>query len=269
MSTPFVKVEKSGRVVVLTLNRPETRNAFSHVSDCDELIVALREANDDRDVLVVILTGADPAFSSGGDLKTLKNRDGVGPISDLPVDTRDNYSRGVGGIMRTLQSIDVPTIAAINGPAIGLGLGVAVMCDLRVCAQSAKLASSFAKVGIVPGDGEAWSLQRAVGYARAAELILTGDPIDAEKALAIGLVNQVVPDGQSLVAAQALAERIAANPPRAVRLSKRLLREAQHSRLADILELSAAFQALAHETSDHREAVDALLNRRSPKFTGG
>jgi enoyl-CoA hydratase/carnithine racemase len=135
-------------------------------------------------------------------------------------------------------------------------------------ADTAKFASSFIKLGIVPGDGGAWILPRAVGLSKASELMFTGDTIDAATALAIGLVSKVVPAAQLMSEVNALAERIASNPARALRLTKRLVREGQQQRLADVLELSAAFQALAHETEDHAEALDAMLEKRPPKFTG-
>lgn len=160
-------------------------------------------------------------------------------------------------------------IAAINGSAIGLGLDLACLCDIRIAAQSAKFASSFIKLGIVPGDGGAWVLPRAVGLSNAAELIFTGDTIDAAAALAMGLVSRTVPAELLMKEALAIAGRIVVNPARALRLSKRLLRDGQQQRLSDILELSAAFQALAHETADHVEALDAFLEKPPPKFTGG
>jgi enoyl-CoA hydratase/carnithine racemase len=163
---------------------------------------------------------------------------------------------------------EIPMIAAVNGHAIGLGCDLACACDIRIAAQSAQFACSFIKVGLIPGDGGAWLLQRTVGYSKAAELFLTGDRFDAETAKAIGLVSAVVPDDALLEHALSIANRITANPPRALRLTKRLLREAQHSRLSDILELSAAYQALAHETADNREAIDAFIEKRSPRFTG-
>ena len=172
-------------------------------------------------------------------------------------------------MIRTLFDLEIATIAAINGAAIGLGLDLAAICDMRVCAASAKLASSFLKVGIIPGDGGAWILTQAIGPARAAEMILTGDMISADEALKLGLVNKVAPDGDVMKEARALAERVAVNPPRAVRMAKRLLRESRHARLDDVLELSAAFQALAHETADHKEAVEAFIEKRKPNFTGG
>ncbi len=142
------------------------------------------------------------------------------------------------------------------------------MCDIRVAAQGAKLASSFIKVGIVPGDGGAYFLPRAVGLSKAAEMMFTGEAIDSAEALACGLVSRVVPGDALLDEAQSLAARIAANPPQTLRLVKRLLREGQHARLDEVLQLSAAFQALAHETADHHEALAAFFDKRPPVFTG-
>ena len=264
----FATYEKAGRVAVVTMNRPEARNAIGTLEDCQDLSNALMHAHDDPEVSAVILTGAGKAFCSGGDLKAIRERTGIGPQSK-PDGTRANYRRGVQQIIRTLADVEVATIAAINGPAIGLGMDIGILCDMRIAAASAKLASSFVKVGIIPGDGGAWILTQAIGSTRAAEMILTGDQIDGEEAARIGLVNKTVPDDQLMTEARKLAERVAVNPPRAVRLAKRLLRESQHGRLSDIMELSAAFQALAHETSDHKEAVDAFSEKRAPKFTGG
>jgi enoyl-CoA hydratase/carnithine racemase len=265
----FTTYEKSGRVAVITLNKPESRNAIGALEDCSDLAAALMRANDDSEISALILTGAGKAFCSGGDLKALKERGGagIGPQA-TPDGTRANYRRGVQSIIEALANVEVATIAAINGPAIGLGMDIAILCDLRVAAQSARLASSFVKVGLIPGDGGAWILTQAVGYSRAAEMILTGDQISAEEALRIGLVNKVVPDDQLLAEAQKYAERVSVNPPRSVRLAKRLLRESQHGRLRDVMELSAAFQGMAHETADHREAVAAFAEKRPPKFTG-
>jgi 2-(1,2-epoxy-1,2-dihydrophenyl)acetyl-CoA isomerase len=263
----FVTYEKSGRIATITLNRPESRNAIAALEDCDQFADALWRANDDGEVNAVILTGAGKSFCAGGDLKAIRERSGIGPRA-TPDGTRANYRRGVHTIIKALADVEVATIAAINGHAIGLGLDIGVLCDLRIAGTSAKMASSFVKVGIIPGDGGAWILTNAIGATRAAELVLTGDTIDAEEAQRIGLVTRVVADERLLEEARALAERIAVNPPRTVRLAKRLLREAQHGRLSDVLELSASFQALAHETRDHKEAVDAFTEKRAPKFTG-
>jgi len=159
-------------------------------------------------------------------------------------------------------------IAAINGHAIGAGLDLACLCDIRIAADTARFASSFIKMGIVPGDGGAWILPRAAGVSKAAEMIFTGEMLDAHQALNCGLVSRVVPAQCLLIQARALADTIAANPLQALRLAKRLLREGQQQRLDDVLELSAAFQALAHETQDHAEALQAFLEKREPRFTG-
>lgn len=263
----FVDVEKTGRVAVLRLNRPEALNAIGTHEDCEDLVSALNAVDQDRDVSAAVLTGRGRAFCAGGNLKAIKDRVGIGP-RDGPDDTRINYRRGVQRVTRAFLDIEIPTIAAVNGHAIGLGCDLACLCDLRLAGQSARFSASFVKVGIVPGDGGAWSLQRVVGYSNAAEMFLTGDVYSAEQACDFGLVRRVVSDSTLVPEAIALAERIAANPPRAVRLTKRLLREAQHQRLSDVLELSAAYQALAHETDDHAEAVSALLEKREPRFTG-
>lgn len=264
----FITYEKAGRVALLTLNRPESRNAISTVEDCDEIAAAFARAQEDAEITVAILTGAGKAFCSGGDLKSIRERSGIGPSKVTPEGTRRNYRRGVHTAIKAIADTEIVTIAAINGAAIGLGLDIAAACDMRVMAESAKVASSFVKVGIIPGDGGAHILSALLGRAVASELIFTGDAIDSAEALRIGLVNKVTPDEKLMDEARALAERVAVNPPRSVRMSKRLMLEAQHGRLSDVLELSAAFQALAHETRDHKEAVDAFVEKRSPRFTG-
>ena len=267
MSDPFVLYRQEGAIVTLTLNLADSRNAIGTHQDCEDLAAAFVRAQDDAGVSCIILTGAGSSFSAGGNLKAMKERNGIGPL-DAPDATRANYKRGVQRIARTMWECEVPMIAAINGHAIGLGLDLACLCDMRISAEGAKFASSFIKMGIVPGDGGAWILPRAVGLAKAAEMIFTGDMLTAAEALNIGLVSQVVPADQLSSAAQALAARVVANPAKALRLAKRLLREGQQQRLADVLELSAAFQALAHETQDHAEALAAFLEKRSPAFNG-
>jgi enoyl-CoA hydratase/carnithine racemase len=267
MSEPFALFEKTGRVVTITLNRPQSRNAIATHEDCADLVAAFQRANDDPEISVAILTGAGTAFCAGGDIKAFSERRGIGALA-TPADTRSNYKRGVHSIARAMQDLEIATIAAVNGHAIGLGLDIAVMCDLRIISETAVVASSFVKVGLVPGDGGAWLLQKALGYARAAEMILTGDQYKAAQVVEMGLFNKSVKPEALMDEARAFAHRIAANPPRAIRLSKRLLREAQHARYADILELSAAYQAIAHETADHTEAANAFIQKRPPNFTG-
>lgn len=263
----FVTTELRDKIAILRLNRPDSLNAIATHEDCNDLITAVEDANANPGISVIILTGNGRAFSAGGNLKAMKERNGIGPL-DQPDSTRSNYRRGVQRITRAMMDVEVPMIAAINGHAIGLGCDLACLCDMRIAAESAKFAASFIKMGIVPGDGGAWSLQKILGYAQAAELFFTGDRFDAARAKELGLVGKVVPDAELMDEALALAGRITCNPPRALRLTKRLLREAQTARMSEILELSAAFQALAHETTDHAEAVDAFLEKRTPRFTG-
>lgn len=255
----FVAVRIDEGVATLTLNRPERRNAIASREDCADIVAALREISESA-AAVAIITGAGSAFCAGGDLSSMQRRDGAGP-GVTPADTRANYRRGVQTVIRALAEVEFVTIAAINGPAIGLGLDIAALCDFRIAARSAKLASSFVKVGLAPGDGGAFILQRAIGYSHAAELILTGDSIDAQRALEIGLVSDVVDDAAVIDAATRLAARIARNSRPALALAKRLLLESRTATLPQILELSAAFQALAHETAEHKEAVEAWLNK--------
>jgi enoyl-CoA hydratase/carnithine racemase len=257
----FLKIEQDGGVAVVTMNRPQTRNALSDV-DAIESIVSMCEAiNKDMSVRAVILTGAGTAFSSGGNLKTL--RDTVGTGLGEPARSRYAYRNGIQRIPLALCNLEVPTIAAVNGPAYGAGNDLACMCDIRIASENAVFAESFVKLGLLPGDGGAWLLPRAVGMSHACEMAFTGEAIDAAQALAWGLVSRVVPAAELMPAALGLARRIASNPPHALRMTKRLLREAQHARLDTLLEMSAGFQALAHHTAEHEAALDAYLARRS------
>ncbi|SMH38071.1 crotonase/enoyl-CoA hydratase family protein [Azospirillum agricola] len=265
MSDPVLYELEDG-IVTLTLNRPELRNPISDPDMVEAVVDALDRLNGDPAVRVAILTGTGSAFSSGGNLHTM--REGGGLNDPLPARTRHNYQRGIQRIPLAFERLEVPVVAAVNGPAIGAGCDLACMCDLRIASETARFAESFVKVGIVPGDGGAWLLPRVVGFSKACEMAFTGDPIDAAEALACGLVSKVVPAGELLTAARTLARRIAVNPPHAVRMTKRLLREGRHVRIDTLLEMSAAMQALAHATADHREAVDAMLSKRPPSFTG-
>ena len=249
-------------IVTLTLNKPEVRNAISDSDMINTLLDAFARINSDSSARVVILTGTGKAFSSGGNLKTLGD-----VINRSPVELRHWYLTGIHRIPLALYNLEVPVIAAVNGPAFGAGCDLACMCDIRIAAQSASFAENFVKLGIISGDGGAWFLPRVVGVSKACEMAFTGDPIDANEALACGLVSKVVPNDKLMDEARALARRIAVNPTHAVRMTKRLLRESQHARLEALLEMSAAMQALAHHTADHKEALAAFLEKRPPNFT--
>jgi enoyl-CoA hydratase/carnithine racemase len=253
----FVLHEQHGGVVTLTLNDPETRNALSSKSQWQAIVSAIDRVAADMAARCVILTGAGSAFCAGGNVKDMKNKSGIAGGDGNTI--REGYRSGIQQIPLAFARLDVPVIAAVNGPAIGAGCDLACMADIRIASEKAKFAESFVKLGIIPGDGGAWLLPRVVGYAKAAELTFTGETIDAQAALACGLVSRVVPADQLMAEARALAERIAANSGAALRMAKRLLREGQHTRIDTLLELSAAMQALAHQTPEHAAAIDAFL----------
>ncbi|WP_250527542.1 crotonase/enoyl-CoA hydratase family protein [Caballeronia sp. GAWG2-1] len=261
----FLKYEQDGHIVTLTMNEPERRNPLTGNTAVDEFLDAIRRIETDRSVRAVILTGAGTAFSSGGNVHDMK-RHASGSMSGVEI--RQEYRRGIQQLPLALFNLEVPVIAAVNGAAIGAGLDLTCMCDIRIASEHAKFAESFVRLGIIPGDGGAWLLPRIIGLSRAAELTFTGRVIGAQQALEWNLVSRVVAHDTLLATARALAEDIAANPPHAVRLAKRLLREGMHCRLDTLLEMSAAYQALAHQTDDHREAVSAFIDKRQPSFNG-
>jgi enoyl-CoA hydratase/carnithine racemase len=253
----FVLYEQSGAVVTLTLNAPDERNALSTPEQWAAVVDACEKVKADLSVKAVVLTGAGSAFCAGGNVKDMRDKKGIAAGSAY--DIRNGYRAGIQRIPLALYNLDVPTIAAVNGPAIGAGCDLACMCDIRIASEKAKFAESFVKLGIIPGDGGAWLLPRVIGMSKAAELTFTGDTINAQEALACGLVSRVVSPEQLLPEAQVLAQKIAANPGPALRMAKRLMREGQHMRLDSLLEMSAAFQAMAHHTPEHEAALSAFL----------
>lgn len=261
---PFLKIERDGPVVTATLNRPGERNAITEREQSLEIVDFCAAMRDDISVKAIVLTGAGKAFCAGGNVKHMRQRTGM--FAGSPYTLRNTYRAGVQLIGPALYELEVPIIAAINGPAIGLGLDITCMCDIRLMADTAVVAESYVKLGIIPGGGGAWILPRVIGTALASQLLLTGDTIDAATALQFGLVSEVLPPDMLLARAQTIAAAIARNPGHATRLAKRLLREGQSASLPALLETAAAYQALSHYTDDHVEAVSALLDRREPEF---
>jgi enoyl-CoA hydratase/carnithine racemase len=260
---PFLTYEQAGAVVTLTMDDPESRNALTGNRAPQEFVDACARIAADLSVRVVVLTGAGPVFSSGGNLKHMQSL-----FDQPPSALRQWYRQGIQRDATPLYNLEVPTIAAVNGPAIGAGCDLTCMCDIRIAAENASFAESFVKVGLIAGDGGAWLLPRVVGMSKASEMAFTGDTLSAEEALACGLVSRVVAADRLLPEALALAARIAANPGTGLRLTKRLLREGQHMRLESLLEMSAAFQAVAHKTAHHVEAINAFVEKRKPDFSG-
>jgi len=260
---PFLEYEQDGGVAIVHMNRPKQRNALTDPAQFEEFVDLCRRVGGDHSVRALILTGRGSAFCAGGNIKDMQERSGI--FAGSPAELRDNYRNGVQRIPLAFYNLEVPTIAAINGPAVGAGCDLACMCDIRIASEKATFAESFVQLGIIPGDGGAWLLQRAVGLSKACEMSFTGDTIDAGEALACGLVSRVVPPEALLDEARALAQRIARNPATALRMSKRLIREAQHSRLETVLELSAALQALAQHSDEHMAALEKLSAKRAAR----
>ncbi|MDJ0359766.1 crotonase/enoyl-CoA hydratase family protein [Rhodococcus sp. H29-C3] len=255
-----------GHVTTWTLNLPDSRNPISGAAVIDRLVALVEAANEDYNTRVVILTGAGTAFSAGGNVKDMAAREGL--FGGTPQQQREGYRRGIQRIPKAMYNCEVPIIAAVNGAAIGAGCDLAMMCDMRVASTRAFFAESFVKLGIIPGDGGAWLLPRAIGLARAAEMTFTGDRVDAQTALDWGMVSRVVEPADLLACAQELAARVAVNPPHTLRMTKTLLRESQRQGLDGLLELSAAMQPLAHHTEDHAEAISAFMEKRPGDFIG-
>ena len=259
-------LEKQGHIATLTLNRPETMNALGMEGDAEAVEEACAAINSDRQIRCVILTGAGRAFSAGGDVKAMKNKTGY--FGGTGVDIREGYRRGIHRVARALYHIDVPMIAAVNGPAIGLGCDIACMADIRISSDQARYGVTFLRLGIIPGDGGTWLLPRTIGMTRASELFFTADVVDAQTACDWGLVSRVVPHAQLMDEARALAQRICVQPPHSLRLTKQMLRQGQMISYDLALDIAASNQAISHLTQDHAEGVDALLEKRAPSFKG-
>jgi len=258
--------EIADRVAILTLNRDDLRNALTGTALVNDIVKAVEWVNGCEDVSVMILTGAGSAFSAGGNVKEMQSRQGAFAGTSLEIE--QNYRQGIQRMTLVMDKAEVPVIAAVNGPAIGAGFDLACMCDLRLASSSALVGETFINLGLVPGDGGAWHLQRLVGYQRAAELTFSGRLVKAEEAMALGLFLEVLAPEQLMARALELALSIAAKPPQAVRLTKRLLRLARSQDLNEVLQMSAAYQAMLHQTEDHQEAVDAFLEKRTGQFQG-
>ncbi len=254
------------RIAVLTLNRDDVRNALTGTGLVNDIVAAVEWVNGSAEVSVLVLTGAGSAFSAGGNVKEMQLKQGIFAGSAAEIEVQ--YRQGIQRMTLAMDSAEVPMIAAVNGPAIGAGFDLACMCDLRLGSSSAIIGETFINLGIIPGDGGAWYLQRLIGYQRAAELTLTGRLVKADEALELGLFLEIVEPEQLLARAMELARQLSAKPPQATRMTKRLLRLARDHDLKDVLQVSAAYQGMLHQTDDHSEAVNAFLEKRPGSFSG-
>jgi enoyl-CoA hydratase/carnithine racemase len=253
-------------VAWLTLTRDDVRNELTGTALAREVAAVAEWANEAPEVAVLVIGGRGKSFSAGGNVKDMRDRSGA--FAGDAYELQDRYRRGIQRMALAMHAAEVPTIAAVNGAAIGAGFDLACMCDIRVASERAVMGETFVNLGLIPGDGGAWFLQRLVGYERAARLTLMGETFDAHEALALGVVSEVVSPDRLEARVGEIASTIAAKPRHALRLTKRLMRTAQRVELPELLELSAVFQALCHEQPDHHEAVAAFLERRPPSFAG-
>jgi 2-(1,2-epoxy-1,2-dihydrophenyl)acetyl-CoA isomerase len=256
--TPTVRYEVSDAIATITLNRPEVYNAFNAQLH-RELIGALRQAERDPAVRCVVLTGAGKAFCSGQDLKEFGD---VSKEIDIGARIRELYNP----LIRKLRGMSLPVIAAVNGPAAGAGMSLALACDLRVAAEGARFSAAFVGIGLIPDSGMIYFLPRLVGHARAFELCATGAPVDAATALQWGLVNAVASAEEFPAAVRQLAERLAGGPATAIGLIKRALEMSQQAGLDEVLEYEAQAQQVAGASPDFPEGVAAFREKRRPRW---
>ncbi|WP_432472445.1 enoyl-CoA hydratase-related protein [Amphritea sp. HPY] len=251
------------RIALLTLNRHDLRNALTGSNLIDDIVTTTEWVNRAADVSVLVITGAGSAFSAGGNIRDMAERGGdfAGDVAEC----EERYRRGIQRIPLALEQVEVPIIAAVNGPAIGAGFDLANMADIRIASEKARFGETFLNLGIIPGDGGAWLMQRLIGYQRAFELTLTGRIIDANEAKELGIVLDVTPPDKLLPAAMKLAKRVAIQPPKATRLTKRLMKMAQRMELKDFLDLCACFQGMCHNEPEHLDAVNRMLETMSKR----
>lgn len=251
------------RIATMTLNRPDRLNALGDTLR-EDLLDALGKAGADPDVAVIVITGAGRGFCSGGDVKSMSERNEAGqtaPIYEKFQPIRDKC-------VLALRNCPKPIIAAVNGAAAGAGMNLALACDMRIASTAAKFSQAFVKRGLAPDWAGSWLLPRLVGTAKACELIFTGEAIDANEALRLGIVNAVAAPEALMTEAYKLARKVADNAPIAVQLSKRAIYHNEDVDLRAGLEFETFAQNLCKETEDYKEGVKAFMEKRAPEFRG-
>jgi 2-(1,2-epoxy-1,2-dihydrophenyl)acetyl-CoA isomerase len=249
------------RVATITLNRPDKMNAFTGPM-IDGWARALEQAQGDPEVNVVVVTGAGTAFCAGGDVARM------GTGEPTPLEHKNQLWEHIHRVPKALDAMDKPVIAMVNGVAVGAGMGMALMCDLRIASEVARFSTGYVRVGLVPGDGDTYFLPRLVGTAKALELLWTAEFVDAAAAERLGIVNRVVPAGRLAEETYALARRIADGPQVPVRMIKRLVYQSLRLDVRTHLDLVSSHMAVVRQTEDHREGVRAFKEKREPRFTG-
>ncbi|TEU03969.1 MAG: hypothetical protein E3J24_02470 [Dehalococcoidia bacterium] len=264
MDVETVILKKEGHIATITMNRPEMMNALN-IQMLQEMVAAIDEIARNDDVRVVVLTGAGRVFCSGADISEGGKASG---LSGTPVEMHHNVRNSYQKVALGLQRLDKPTIAMVNGAAVGAGCDFAFACDMRVGSEKARFRNGFVRVGLIPGGGGTWLYTRLMGLGRGLEFLFTGDFLEAEEAEHIGVLNKIVPAEDLERETMELAQKIANNPPLAVQMSKMMAYKALDSDLEAALEQAAACQALALSSEDHREGVNAFIERREAQFKG-
>lgn len=256
-------VEKKEHALWITLNRPEASNAYS-IEMVKGLVEVLKSADIDHEIRVIVITGAGKNFCAGGDIKAMKNKSGMfaGESNEL----RETYQAGIQQIPLTMSQLKTPIIAMVNGAAVGAGCDLAAMCDLRIASTEAFFAETFAKVGLVPGDGGAFFLTRLIGFGKAMEMFLTNKNFSAEEAHKMGLVNQVVLPMELKNKTEELALHLSSLPPIALQMTKKAVIHAYQNDIHSHLELMAAYQGITQRSSDHFKALDGMMEKKKPSF---
>ena len=284
MAYAFIKTENREGVLVLTMNDPPTRNALG--SDmADEIIDELDRFEDDPGCRVLLITGTEPSFCSGANVRGFNQRiqdresaEGEGEADPLPWGKMESrYAvRGqkvaFGGqasrIPLRIHKLQKPSVAAVNGHAMGVGMGVALACDIRYASEKAVFSEAFSRMGLIPGDGSSWQLPRLIGMSNTLLLQYTGDRIDGTEAHRLGIVSKVLPDGELMESAMELAGRLAKGPTQSLALIKYLVHRSLEMDFEDSLDLAHVAQEQVRKTEDHKEAVQAFLEKRAPNFKG-
>ena len=282
MEYEFIKTESRDGVFILTMHDPATRNALGSEM-AREITEALDRFEDDPEDRVLLLTGTEPSFCSGANVRGFNQRiaereegaAGGGPPPLLPwgkMETRFARRRsseeGAAFVPLRLHQLQKPSIAAVNGHAMGVGMGVALACDIRIAAEKAQFSEAFVRMGLIPGDGSSWQLPRLIGLSNTLLLQYTGDRIDGNEAFRMGIVSKVVPDDAIMEASMELAARLAQGPTQSLSLIKYLVHKSLETNLQESLALSHVAQAQARQPEDHKEAVRAFLEKRRPEFKG-
>jgi len=249
------------RIATITLNRPDKLNAFTGPM-IDAWAKALAEAQADEGVHVVVVTGAGRAFCAGGDVSRMSD------ARPHPLDGKTSLWEHIHRVPKTLETMDKPVIAMVNGVTVGAGMGMSLMCDMRIASDQARFSTGYVRVGLVPGDGDTYFLPRLIGTARALELLWTADFIEAPKALELGIVNRVVPHDKLAEETYAFARRVADGPQIPIRMIKRLVYQSMRLDLRTHLDLVSSHMAVVRETADHKEGVQAFKDKRPAKFQG-